>query len=67
MLYEVITPVRSVRDTRYKLIVNGNAGEEFRNNITARDAGGYYGSWRVAGDVDEFAGVVGKRHSPDLV
>jgi len=49
-------PIRSVRDGRYKLIVNGNAGEAYQNNITARDPARYYDSWRVAGEAgDEFA------------
>jgi N-sulfoglucosamine sulfohydrolase len=49
-------PIRSVRDGRYKLIVNGNAGETYRNNITARDPARYFDSWRVAGETgDDFA------------
>ena len=43
-------PIRSVRDARYKLILNGNATQEFRNNITVRDPADYYESWRQAGE-----------------
>ncbi|MCW8927049.1 MAG: sulfatase [Xanthomonadales bacterium] len=43
-------PIRSVRDARYKLIVNGNSGIEFSNNITVRDPVRYYDSWRSAGE-----------------
>ena len=49
-------PIRSVRDDRYKLILNGNAGQEFQNNITVRDPAGFYDSWRLAGEAgDVFA------------
>ena len=49
-------PIRSVRDSRYKLIVNANAGQEFSNNITVRDPADYFESWQRAGEQgDEFA------------
>jgi uncharacterized sulfatase len=43
-------PIRSVRDTRYKLIVNANVGQEFSNNITVRDPANYFASWQRAGE-----------------
>lgn len=52
-------PIRSVRDKHFKLIVNGNAGEMFSNNITVRNSGKYYQSWRVKGEAgDESAMLV---------
>ena len=46
-------PIRSVRDGRYKLIVNGNAQREFQNNITVRDPADYYESWQLAGEAGD--------------
>jgi uncharacterized sulfatase len=40
-------PIRSARDSRYKLIVNGHHDQTFRNNITERDPADYFASWRV--------------------
>jgi uncharacterized sulfatase len=43
-------PIRSVRSKEFKLIVNGKSGARFTNNITARDPGRYFESWRLQGE-----------------
>lgn len=48
-----VYPIRSVRDSRYKLIVNGNWQQAFQNNITDRDPANYYDSWRTAGEAGD--------------
>ena len=54
-------PIRSVRDSRYKLIINGNWEQAFQNNITHRDPADYYDSWRIAGESGD--AYAAERHS----
>jgi uncharacterized sulfatase len=52
-----VYPIRSVRSKDFKLIVNGNSGARFSNNITARDPGRYFESWRLKGESGDGAAL----------
>ena len=47
--------IRSVRDDRYKLILNLNAESEFRNVLTTDDREHYWNSWLAKAETDEHA------------
>jgi len=38
-------PIRSIRDARFKYIINLNSKSEFRNIVTEKNNGGYWNSW----------------------
>ena len=61
-------PIRSIRDTRYKLIWNLVPGNRFTNLITERGSDGFYFSWRDLGETDARARELFERyqHRPEF-
>lgn len=52
-------PIRSIRDSRYKLIWNLNSTARFTNTLTEADRAGYFEEWKVRGrENSSIAGLV---------
>ncbi len=62
-------PIRSVRDRRFKLILNLNHTARFTNIVTENDTNGLWADWkRAAAEGDELAAMLVKRyqHRPTI-